>query len=212
MALVKKKKTPTTIITTPSTKLSNTKTSDTVAATKAPVRKSSVRKPIVPKQAEPKEVTTHVPPKKAEQGEAGKSPEASKPIVTSESPGTPAQPRPAYTGAPGSERISIEAMRAMEHADRYALWKRLNRNNEKFVPLRKELPKKEYMRKDEAIIRKLIGDKPKVKNALVYYCCYCVDWQVFHSHSWTGYNKCISCGMTTKDMYIGVDNGIFGKE
>lgn len=168
-----------------------------------------MRKPIEP----PKEVKKDEPKTKVQppiKGKERKSPEAKEPAVTSGGTSAPAQPRRA---SEAEKRVSVEAMRAMTLEDRYALFKKLNTNPERFVPIRSELPKKDYIRKDEAILREIIGPKPpKVKSATVYYCCYCVDWQVFHSHSFTGYNKCTGCGMTTKDMYIGIDNGVFGKE
>jgi hypothetical protein len=185
-----------------------------------PAKKTPERKAIAPqKQEEPKEVKQDVPkstpkpkaqPRKVEKHEPVTSPEASKPVIASERQSDTTRPRPAHTGA---EKVTVEAMKAMSLEERYKLWKTINKDPERFVGIRRELPKKMEMRKDEALLRKLIAEKaPKHKTGDVYYCPYCVDWQVFHYHSWTGYKKCTGCGITSRDFYVGVDNGIFGKE
>jgi len=175
------------------------------------VKKVEPPKPVEKKVQPPKPVEKKVQPPKPKPSEPRKSPQVEEPAVPAGGDIKPAEPR--RTDTPAVERVSTEAMRAMPLEDRLALFKLLNRNAEKFVAIRRELPKKGYMRKDEALLRNIIPEKaPKVKNATVYYCPYCVDWQVFHYHNWTGYNKCTGCGITTKDMYTGIDNGIFGKE
>lgn len=190
------------------------------AIAKPAKRVPAVRKPApassnvdMRKPAPPKEVRKSEPPKKEQptvEREERKSPEAPKPPIASERQSEPARPKPTTTGA---EKVSTEAMREMSLEARLKLWKSLNRNPEVFVGIRKELPKKMEMRKDEALLRNIIPSAaPKLKNAPVHYCPYCVDYQVFHYHNWTGYNKCTGCGITSKDFYVGVDNGIFGKE
>lgn len=199
----------------------------TAPATRKPIGR---RAPIKP-SSQVKEVTkvdearekSQVVPKKTEvpntrsHSTEGKGKEATKPVTTSGRQSPPAQSRPASKGTTTNQqgRISVEAMRQMSIEDRHKLFKSLNVNPEVFVPIRKELPKKMEMRKDEAILRGIIPEKaPKVPKWIDYvgYCCYCVDWQPFHQHSWSGYKKCCGCGITTKDFYIGIDNGVFGKE
>jgi hypothetical protein len=177
-----------------------------------PIRKPTVRKPEPPKEVKPVEQEPEVKQEEQrEEPEVRKSPEASEPIASPGGDGRIAGHR--RTDTPEVKRYSSEALRAMEHEDRYRAWKRLNTDHEVFVPLLAQLPRKMQMLKAEAVLREIVSAKaPKAKNLTLYYCPYCMDWQVFHYHSWTGYNKCTGCSISSKDFYTAVDNGIFGKE
>jgi hypothetical protein len=177
----------------------------------APPVKKAPAKPVV-KQEPPKEVKKVEPKAKVQppvQREERKSPEAPKPVVTagSESP----KPEPRRTTSEEVERFPIERIRLMELEERMKLFRRLNKDPEKFIPIRSDVPKQLQMRKDEAVLRKIIADKPKAKGMEVYYCPYCVDWQPFYNFSWLGSTKCIGCTVSTRDFYTAIDNGIFGK-
>lgn len=170
--------------------------------------KATRRAKVTPKEVKPVEQTPKVEQKV--ERKVSPSPEAPKPTIPAGSHHP--EPGPRHTDKPEEKRVSIEAMRAMEPEERYKLFKSLNKDPDKFIPIRNELPKMMQMRKDEALIRELISEKaPKAKGHTIHYCPYCVDWQIFHHHSWIGYNKCIGCSITTKDFYVAVDNGIFGK-
>jgi hypothetical protein len=101
----------------------------------------------------------------------------------------------------------------MTMEERAKLFKTLNVGNvERFTPLLKELPKSMGLRLDEAIERKLV-DKKKPKSITgftAYYCPYCIDWQSFYKHSYTGYLKCTGCSISTQDFYTRADNQLFG--
>jgi hypothetical protein len=203
-----------------------TATPATVATKKTPARPAPPVK--LPKTTEGKkangkkeEVKQAIKQEPKQKPEARKSTEASKPIVTSERPNPPAEPRPAHTRTTSpdepvkhEEQVSVFQMRELSYKAKQDLFKRLNKgaSEDRFITLLKPsvLPKKLQMRLDEAKLRNLVEAKPSNKEAL--YCGYCVDWQPFHYHAWTGYRKCCGCSMSTKDFYIAVDNGIFGKE
>lgn len=185
-----------------------------------PVSRPSVIEPAEePAKTLPKGVT-HEP--KAEkptrphvQGEAGAGTEASKPIVPAEQPAESGRPRePIASPKAGTERISVEAMRTLTLPERYRLWKKLNEGAETFTPLRKELPKQLAMRLNEAVMRGIVPKVPpseRPKGTVTYYCPYCIDWSVFHTHAWSGYEKCIGCSITVKDFYVQADNDLWKK-
>lgn len=160
-----------------------------------------------------KEVEKKQPSKPAE---TGKSAKASKPIVASERKSQPTEPRPTDTREDferHEEQLTAERMRELSVSAKKELFKKLNKKSleSQFITMLKpsEIPKKNYMRLKEAQIRKIIGDRP-TKDAL--YCAYCIDWQPFQLHAWTGYKKCCGCGISTKDFHVACDNGLFGKE
>lgn len=70
-----------------------------------------------------------------------------------------------------------------------------------------DLPKKMVMRLNEAVMREIVPAKAPAKGAL--YCPYCVAWQPYKLHSWSGYNKCCGCGVGTLDFYTRADNKLF---
>jgi hypothetical protein len=89
--------------------------------------------------------------------------------------------------------------REMNIAERHALWQRLNTHRvDLFVPL---------LRKD-AYSRKVVQEAPSstskpayVHRGAVLWCCYCADWMVFENFTYVGSDKCIGCGISTKDFY-----------
>lgn len=175
------------------------------------------RQPRVPRKTSVpvKEVKTVEPKKEApKQVEPRPSEEAPKPTVSTGSHAPQAEPRPS---ASREERaISSEAMREMSFEDRYKLYKLLNTNPEVFTPIvrKSDLPRTGVsMRKDEALLRKLISERPPKapKMGEVHYCPYCVDWQLFVPFTWTGYTKCCGCSMSTRDWYVSADNKLFNK-
>lgn len=187
-------------------------------APKAPQRRTPVRKAttVPKKEVKPIEQEKEVviqSTEAREQREPDTRKEASKPPTSEGSKSKPAESRPAHQRADG--RVTSTEMRAMEHDARYKLFLSLNKRPDKFIPICHERPKSMQMRKDEAILRNIVPPKaPKgIKgSAGTFFCPYCVDWQVYHSHVWIGYNKCTGCSISTKDFYVAADNGLFGKE
>jgi hypothetical protein len=80
--------------------------------------------------------------------------------------------------------------------------------HEKWKELNKTAPEHEYITLlvPGALPKELMreyppkGHKSPSKEAL--WCCYCSEWMKFRTFSYTGYERCIGCGMSTKDFHI----------
>lgn len=152
----------------------------------------------------------------SKQAKAGASEEVTKPASSSGSGREESRPRPANQreDIPKVEgQLNYAQLKELSYTARVELFRNLNKGStEKFIQLikREELPKKLVMRKLEAEERGVLDKKPS-RDAKVYYCPYCVDYMKFIAHSFTGYDRCCGCGMTTKDFYISADNELFNK-
>lgn len=185
------------------------------------------RKPTPPKPA-PKEVkpsgkTQKTEPKgekPAQPAVAKSEPRASeatsKPVITSQRQDTPSRPRQTDTREDferHEKQITMDAMNKLSYAQKMELWKELNAQAkpDEFFTIRtpEDLPYKVALRLDEAILRKVVDPKPSNRDAL--YCPYCVAWQPFKVHSWSGYKKCCGCSISTHDFYTRADNDLFTK-
>lgn len=157
---------------------------------------------------EPKKTTSVKKPKPTGAGKASASP--SKPAPAQERERPASGPVPTSSGTDRKEgQLNAEQFRKMSFDEKIKLWKKLNqgRPSDSFITVvrRNELPKNVVLRKDEALARDVIPEKGP-KGAL--YCPYCVTWSKFQYFPYTGYDKCIGCGISTRDWYVVADNSI----
>lgn len=105
-------------------------------------------------------------------------------------------------------QLTMIQLHSMTIMDRHTLWNRLNQGafgTSKFVTLLRatHLPKR-VAREDAPS-----GGKPGKD---VMWCCYCGDWTLFKTFSYVGSDRCIGCGISTKDYYNRSANGLWQKE
>lgn len=141
-------------------------------------------------------------------GENGKSAEAPKPTVSKRTAkpaasGEPRSPYPPERVPEDDRQVTLLTMRDMSFAQKHELWRQVQTLDE-FVTILKpdEVPRK-MVREDPA------GVAP-TKDAL--WCCYCTEWQPFRLCKYTGYKKCVCCGISTKDFYNCTANKLWNKE
>lgn len=151
--------------------------------------------------------------------EAPKKPEVIRPEPKAEKPAIPAggahnQARPRFTYTREDlpelpEQMTRFDMLAMPIEARLKLWMTMNTeySGERFVTLLRpsELPRKVLMEDIPG------GAKEKASRG-AYFCAYCGDWMPFKSYGYTGYTKCIGCGISTKDFYTCGANNLWNKE
>lgn len=181
-----------------------------------------MQRPLPPKKTAPtapKEVKTVEPKKEAPvKRQANPSKEAQEPAPPATSDSEGSEPRLTYQKPEGAKtpvgQMTLSQLKTMEYNAQKALFKTLNTGVpvEEFVTLRRkdDLPKGMVMRLAEAQQRKIVGNKRPAKDA--YYCPYCVNYMPFHAHSFTGYDKCTGCGISTMDFYTRADNNLFNRE
>lgn len=167
---------------------------------KAPVASVPVKE--APKKAPPKKA----PPKQVAPKQVAPPPPTTAPIEPPKQAAPP--PKPITTHQP--TQITYNQLRELTHPERLKLWEDLNKlKSDDFIQLvrRDQLPKALVLRMLEAKEHKLIAAKPPGKT--IYYCPYCTDYMQFKHHTYTGYNKCIGCGISTRDFYVSADNQLF---
>lgn len=168
-------------------------------------KKDGIQEPR--RQAEEKKKSTEGTRKRGAQP----SPPAAEPVVSSGESAPARRPRAAAKTAPAEKpkrefndpialpkdgQVSLIELHELSFSGRHELWKTLNKGarEDEFVTLlyphllpkgiRKELP-------------------PAVKpNKEALWCSYCEEWMKFRSFSYTGYDCCIGCGISTKDFHI----------
>lgn len=89
------------------------------------------------------------------------------------------------------------------------LWRTINKgfDHTSFVTVvrRGELPKR--MTKEHPA-----GDRPVIKGKMVGWCCYCGTWRVYEAFTYIGSQRCICCGISTKDYYNRSANNLWKVE
>jgi hypothetical protein len=136
---------------------------------------------------------------KAEEPKERKKQEATKPTIPA---GEPDSAELGCTDSGTDEhdeaegQVNLIQLHKLDVMARHALWKKLNRGTKdnQFVTVlsRESLPKK-VAREEPA------GKAPAVRNVL--WCCYCGDWNVFEHFAYVGSQKCVGCGISTKDYH-----------
>lgn len=158
----------------------------------------------LPKE-EPKHEVKEVPSK----GKPAR-PEVKASAPTARSRAEESGPRPAP--APKEEvipehedQVSHRAMLELSFTARHDLWKQINKDAppEQFITLIRvvELPK--AVKKE---FPPAANTKPH-KEAL--WCPYCGEWMKFRTFSYTGYECCTGCGISTRDFHTASANKLF---
>jgi len=210
--IVLKKKVPTTPTTSPVPKAPSAG-KPTALPKKTPAPNKELPKKEEPKNEpktkKPKQPKEQPKPKQQEPPrESRESKEAPKPVVSS---GEPAQTRkhrfavsreelPEY-----DEQLTHLDMLDLSFTAKHDLWKKLNKNAPyyEFVTLLKPWALPKDVRRE---FPPSAAVKPS-KEAL--WCPYCAEWMKFRTFSYTGYDLCIGCSISTRDFHVSRANKLF---
>lgn len=89
-------------------------------------------------------------------------------------------------------------MLALSFTAKHDLWRELNKKAPEYDFV--TLLKPSYLPKE--IRREFPPAAAKSPSREALWCPYCSEWMKFRTFSYTGYEMCIGCGMSTKDFYV----------
>lgn len=194
--------------------------------------KAKTHTPSKKKEATPKQVLELVTRAGARKAEEGKKSEKKKKSVNSKQPTVkkptivPDKPKSepttirveyvpdtrkhlqGFTSTETEGQVNYEDLTKLPVTRKDELWKQLNAEagETHFFPLLTKEARRQLrvMRLAEAVTRELVKETKATKSSL--YCPYCVSWSKFRQSPYTGYHKCVGCGISTEDYYVKLDN------